>query len=50
MKKLVIFAAACLLASSAFAAAKTAAKTAKKDEAKPTSEFVGVDSEAERPK
>ena len=45
MKKLLIFAAACLLASSAFAAAKTAAKTAKKEEAKPTIEFVVVESE-----
>lgn len=45
MKKLVIFAAACLVASSAFAAAKTTAKTAKKEAAKPTIEFIVVESE-----
>ena len=46
MKKFVAVAAACLVAASAFAAAKTTAKTAKKEPAKkPTIEFVVVESE-----
>ena len=47
MKKLIILMAVCLLSASAFAAAKTTAKKAKtaKKEAKPTIEFVVVESE-----
>lgn len=46
MKKLVAFTVVCLLATSAFAAAKKTAKTAKKETAaKPTIEFVVVESE-----
>lgn len=45
MKKLLIFAAACVLASSAYAAGKAPAKKAKKEAAKPAIEFVVVESE-----
>lgn len=45
MKKLVLFAAAVLVAASAFAAAKTKAQPAKKTTAKPKIEFVVIESE-----